>query len=239
MYKIIVLARKELQSFFDSLTAYILLVVFLGLSGFFTWMFGSTVFFLNQASLSVFFAVSFWTLFFFVPAITMRTLAEEQRSGTLELLSTKAISHWEIVLGKFLACFVLVFLSFLFTLPYYITVSLIGEVDHSAVWGGYLGLILLSASYISLGIFASSLTSNQIVSFLISLCLISLFHLLFGLMGNSLPSVLGSVFRFLSSEAHYSSISRGVIDSRDLLYFASMALLWLFCAQFMLRKRKW
>ena len=239
MYKIVVLARKELQSFFDSLTAYILLVVFLGLSGFFTWLFGSTVFFINQASLGVFFAVSFWTLFFFIPAITMRTLAEEQRSGTLELLSTKAISHWEIVLGKFLACLTLVVLSLVFTLPYYITLSFIGEVDHSAIWGGYLGLLLLSVSYISVGIFASSLTSNQIVSFLTALCLMSLFHLLFGLMGNSLSSIPGSVFRFLSSEAHYSSVSRGVIDSRDLLYFLSMALLWLFGAQFMLSKRKW
>ena len=239
MYKIFILTRKELQGFFDSLTAYILLIVFLGLSGFFTWLFGSTVFFLNQASLGVFFAVSFWTLFFFIPALTMKSLAEEQRSGTLELLTTKAISHWEIVCGKFFACLALVVLALLCTIPYYITVSFLGEVDHSAILGGYLGLLLLSTSYISLGIFSSSLTSNQIVSFLIALCLGSLFHMLFGFMGSSLPSVLGSIFRFLSAETHYSAISRGVIDSRDVLYFVSMSLLWLFFAKFMLSKRKW
>lgn len=239
MNKILILTQKELQGFFDSLMAYILLVVFLGLSGFFTWLFGSTVFFINQASLNVFFGISFWTLFFFIPALTMRALAEEKRTGTLELLCTKAISDWEIILGKFLACFGLVSLALICTLPYYFTIIFLGDVDHGAVWGGYLGLLLLSASYVALGLFASSLSNNQIISFLLALCISSLFQLLFGFMGSSLPGLISEFFYFLSAEAHYSSISRGIIDTRDVLYFLSMTLLWLFLAKFMLNKRKW
>ena len=239
MSKALILARKELQSFLDSLTAYILLVVFLGLGGFFTWLFGSTVFYLKQASLQVFFGVSFWTLFFFMPAITMRSIAEEQRTGTLELLGTKAISDWEIVIGKFLACLAVVSVALLCTLPYYITVSALGPIDHGAVWGGYLGLLLLSSAYISLGIFTSSLTNNQIVSFLLALCLSSLFHMLFGFMGSSLQGTLGKVLYYLSTDRHYSAIKRGVIDSRDLLYFLSFTILWLYLAKTMLNRRKW
>ncbi len=239
MKAILILTRRELQSLFESLTAYILLVMFLGLGGFFTWLFGSTVFFLNQASLHVFFSVSFWTLFFFIPALTMRSLAEEQRVGTLELLSTKAISDLQIVLGKFLACLTLVSIALLCTLPYYFTVMALGNVDHGAVLGGYLGLFLLSATYTSLGVFASSLTNNQVVAFLLSLFLGSLFHVLFDFMGNSLQGGIGGLFRFLSIQTHFSAISRGVVDSRDLLYFVSLTVLFLFRARVMLNRRKW
>ena len=237
--RVLILARKELQSFLDSLTAYILLVVFLGLCGFFTWLFGATVFYLKQASLQLFFGVSFWIFFFFMPAITMRALAEEQRTGTLELLCTKAISDWEVILGKFLACLALVVVALVCTLPYYVTVSALGPVDHGAVWGGYLGLLLLSSAYIALGLFASSLTNNQIVSFLLALCLGSLFHMLFGFMGNGIQGTVGKIFLYLSTERHYSAIRRGVIDSRDLLYFLSFITLCLYLAKLMLNRRKW
>ena len=135
MNKIWILTKKELASYFDSLIAYVMIILFLGLSGFFTWLFGNSVFLIGQADLQVFFSISYWTLFFFIPAITMRSLAEETRAGTIELLSTKAVSDWEIVLGKFLSCFLLVAIALACTLPYYITVSNLGNIDNGATIG--------------------------------------------------------------------------------------------------------
>ena len=169
MRPIWIIALRELNSFFDSLTAYILIVVFLGLSGFFTWLFGSDVFFIGQATMGPFFSIAYWTLFFFIPALTMKMLAEEKKSGTIELLLTKSVTDWQLVLGKFLACLLLIGIALLLTLPYYITLSFIGPVDHGAVWSGYLGMLFMSMTYISIGLFASSITNNQIVAFLLSL----------------------------------------------------------------------
>jgi len=160
------ICKREINAFFNSLTAYIILVVFLAVSGFFTWLGGSgDIFFVGQASLGIFFGIAFWTLFFFIPAITMRMLAEEKRSGTLELLATKPVSDFQIVAGKWLASWLLVLISLAFTLPYYITVANLGNIDHGAVLSGYLALILISGVYTSIGIFASSITKNQIVFF--------------------------------------------------------------------------
>ena len=142
MKKIWIIAKRELGSYFDSLIAYLMIIIFLGLSGFFTWLFGNNIFLMNQASLSVFFGIAYWTLFFFIPAITMRSIAEENRSGTIELLSTKAVSDAEIIAGKFLGSYLLVVIAISFTLPYYITVANLGNIDHGAVIGGYLGLLL-------------------------------------------------------------------------------------------------
>src|SRR4030043_1347415 len=116
MKKTWIIAARELQQFFDSLTAYILIIVFLGLSGFFTWLFGSDIFFIGQATLQPFFSIAYWTLFFFIPALTMRMIAEERRSGTIELLLTKSVNDWEVVLGKFLACLILIAIALLLTL---------------------------------------------------------------------------------------------------------------------------
>jgi len=138
MRKIWIVSKRELRSFFDSLMAYVMIVLFLGFSGFFTWIFGSDVFMVNQASLQSFFSIAFWTLFFFIPAMTMGLLAEERKSGTLELLVTKPVSDWQIITGKFLAAFLLISLSLALTLPYYISVASIGKIDHAAVWMGYL-----------------------------------------------------------------------------------------------------
>ncbi len=239
MDKIWIITRRELASFFDSLIAYVLIVIFLGLSGFFTWLFGNNVFLMNQASLQVFFGIAFWSLFFFIPAITMRMLAEETRSGTIELLSTKAISDTQIVVGKFLACLLLVLIALLCTLPYYVTVSQLGSVDHGAIVGGYLGLILLSAGYISIGILCSSFTSNQIVAFLFSLLIGIFFQVLFDVLGYTFRGSMGSIFNYLSMRTHFDSLSRGVIDSRDLVYFASIIVAGLTFSQSMLSKRNW
>jgi len=226
MRKIWIVSKRELRSFFDSLMAYVMIVLFLGFSGFFTWIFGSDVFMVNQASLQSFFSIAFWTLFFFIPAMTMGLLAEERKSGTLELLVTKPVSDWQIITGKFLAAFLLISLSLALTLPYYISVASIGKIDHAAVWMGYLGLLFMSAAYISIGLFASSITGNQIVAFLIALFIGIFFHLIFGLIGSSTTGWFASIMTYLSLSTHYESMARGVIDSKDLLYFLSI----IFCA---------
>ena len=163
-----IIAKKELSSFFDSLVAYILLIAFLGFSGFFTWLWGSDIFYHKQASLDIFFNVALWSLFFFIPAITMRQFAEEKKAGTIELLLTKRLTDRQLIIGKFLACLLLVIIALAFTLPYYISVANLGNIDHGSTITGYLGLVLMSAAYIAVGLLASSMTNNQIVAFLVA-----------------------------------------------------------------------
>lgn len=239
MSKIWIITKRELASFFDSLIAYVMIILFLGLSGVFTWLVGTNVFLINQASMQVFYSIAFWSLFFFIPAITMRMIAEENRAGTIELLTTKAVSDREIVWGKFLACFILVAIALVCTLPYYITISNLGNIDDGAVIGGYFALLLLSASYISIGLFASSITQNQIVAFLVAIFIGIFFHLLFDVAGTSVRGTLGAIFNYLSMSTHYESMSRGVIDSRDLIYFFSLIGAGMYAAQVMLSKRNW
>jgi len=237
MRKIWIIALREFRSFFDSLTAYILVVVFLGLSGFFTWLSGSDIFLIGQASLQPFFSVAYWTLFFFTPALTMRMLAEENKSGTIELLLTKAVSDWDVILGKFLACLMLIGTALLLTLPYYISVWAMGPIDHGAVWCGYLGLILMSMSFIGIGLFASSITSNQIVAFLLSLFIGVFFLIIFNVLASDLTGFLGELLSYLSLSTHFDSISRGVVDSRDVIFFLSVTVLGLILAEASLSKR--
>jgi ABC-2 type transport system permease protein len=239
MKKIWIITKRELSSYFDSLIAYVMIILFLGMSGFFTWLFGNTVFLINQASLQVFFGISYWTLFFFIPAITMRSLAEENRSGTIELLSTKAVSDWDIVLGKFLSNLILVGIALACTIPYYITVSMLGNVDHGATIGGYSALLLMSAMYISIGIFSSSTTNNQIVAFLMALFIGIFFQILFDVMASSSTGTIGGALDFLSARSHFESMSRGVVDSRDLLYYFTFIFAGLLLSETMLSKRNW
>lgn len=239
MGKIWIITRRELAAFFDSLIAYVMIVLFLGLSGLFTWIVGTNVFLIGQANMQVFFGIAFWSLFFFIPAITMRMIAEENKAGTIELLITKAVSDSQIVWGKFLACLILVLVALACTLPYYITLAQLGNVDDGAVIGGYFGLILLSAAYISIGLFSSSLTQNQIVAFLLSLTIGSFFQLLFEVLANTVRGGVGEVFHYLSMSNHFESVSRGVVDSRDLVFFASIIGLGILLSQNMLSKRNW
>ncbi len=225
MRQIWIIAKRELASFFDSLVAYILLIAFLGFSGFFTWLYGSDIFIREQADLLVFFQVAFWTLFIFIPAITMRMLAEEKKTGTIELLLTKAVTDSQVVLGKFLACLILVCIALAFTLPYYFTVASLGDMDHGATISGYLGLILMSAAYIGIGLFASSVSSNQIVAFLLALIIGIAFHFIFGLLAQQASGVVGEIFSTLSLSNHFQSIIRGVIDTKDVIFFLSVAAL--------------
>ncbi len=237
MKAIWIIAKKEFGTFFDSLTAYILLTVFLGISGFFTWLYGSDIFFIGQATMQPFFGVAYWTLFFFIPALTMKMLAEEKRSGTIELLLTKPVTDWQVVAGKFLAAFMLIFVALILTLPYYITLTFIGDVDHGAVWTGYFGMLLMSMTYISIGLFASSITNNQIVAFLLSLFIGVFFLIIFNVLANSFTGNTALLFNYLSLSTHYDSVSRGVIDSRDLIYFLSITFFGLLLAETALAKR--
>jgi ABC-2 type transport system permease protein len=237
MKNVIVLARRELNAFFDSLIAYILLIVFLGISGFFTWLYGSDIFFSGQASLQPFFSLSYWLLFFFIPALTMKMIAEEKKSGTIELLLTKSVTDWEVILGKFFATLILIIIALAFTLPYYITVWSIGPIDQGAVWCGYLGMIFISMTLISIGLFASSITSNQIVSFLLSLFIGVFFIIIFEVLANSFTGSIGEIFNYLNLSTHYDSISRGVIDSKDLIYFLSVTFFGLVLCESMLSRR--
>lgn len=232
-----VIAKREVASYFDSLIAYIIIVAFLGFTGFFTWLYGSDIFMRKQADLAAFFGVARWTLFFFIPAITMRQLAEEKKTGTIELLLTKAISERQIILGKFLSCLIMVGLALLFTLPYYITLTQLGNVDHGAIISGYFGLILMSAAYISIGLFASSITSNQIVAFLVALFISIFFQLLFDIMSSGASGFMAELFTTLSLSRHYDSIVRGVLDSKDIVYFVSLTLFWLMLAELNIRSR--
>ena len=226
--------------FFDSLVAYILLIAFLGFSGFFTWFYGSDIFLTKQASLQSFFQIAYWTLFFFIPALTMRSLAEENKTGTIELLLTKPLTNWQVLWGKFLACLILIFIALLLTISYDITIISLGQhgkVDIGVICCGYLGLLLMSAAYISIGIFASSITSNQVVAFLVALFIGIFFHFIFGLLGSGLPGTSGELINYLSMTTHFDGISRGLVDSRDLVYFGSIIFLGLVMAEVSLAKR--
>jgi len=238
MKQIWTICKRELQSFFDSLTAYIMLVAFLGFSGLFTWLYGSDIFFIKQASLQAFFGVSYWTLFFFIPALTMRQFAEENKTGTIELLLTKPVNDWQVIFGKFLATLLLIVIALLFTLPYYITVAQLGNIDHGATIMGYLGLIFISATYISIGLFASSISNNQIVGFLLALAIGILFHFVFAFLAGAASGFLSELLFYLSVSNHFESISRGVIDSKDIVYFLSIIFLSLIGTEAVLQKNR-
>lgn len=238
MKQIWIITKRELKGYFDSLMAYILIVVFLGLSGFFTWLYGNgDIFYINRATLQPFFGIAYWTLFIFIPALTMKQIAEEYKTGTIELLLTKPISEWQVVSGKFLATFLLIVITLALTIPYYVSIASIGPIDHGSVLTGYLGLLLMSAAYISIGIFASSITSNQIVAFLLALIIGVFFQMLFGITSTAFSGTVGDILAYMDMQYHYRSIIRGVIDSKNIIYFASIILLGLMASELSLVKR--
>ena len=226
---------KELRSFFNSPVAYIVIVVFLVILG---WFFTSNLFIANMSSLRTVFEMTPFLLLFFAPAITMRLISEEKKAGTLELLITKPVEESEIIVGKFLAAWVLYFFTLLPTLCYYITVSIIGSLDLGPVMGRYLGLMLVGAVFLAVSVFGSSITENQVVAFIIS------FMIVFGLFMLDkilfyLPSYLASTFEYISVDYHFSNIARGVIDSRDMFYYVSAVGFSLFMGTVVLHKRRW
>lgn len=235
MSKALVVARRELGSYFNSPIAYIVTTVFLLFSGF---MFFSQVFLENQADLRPFFGLTPLVLTFFAPALTMRLLAEERGTGTFELLITLPVTDWQVVVGKFLAALGMFGLALGLTLAYPITISTFGDLDTGPLVGGYLGLLLMGGGYLAIGIMASALTRSQIVAFIVAwgICF-ALF--LFGKIGVLLPKSLQPLFDYLSLDAHFQNIARGVIDTRDLVYYASLVFGCLFAATQSLESRKW
>lgn len=233
------ITKRELQAYFDSLMAYILLVLFLGFSGFFTWIYGSDIFYIKQATLMPFFNIAYWTLFFFIPALTMRLLSEENRMGTLELLLTKPVSNWQVIFGKFLASLILIIIALFLTLPYAITVSTIGNLDIGQTISGYFALILFSGTYISIGLFTSSYTNNQIVSYLSALFIGVFFQIIFSMLASNMPGITGQILDYLSISSHFQSMIRGVIDTRDLIYFLGITFIGLVLTETMLIKKRY
>ena len=231
----IILCKKELKSYFDSPIAYIIITIFLLISG---WFFFSDLFLVNQATLRNLFGIILFIFMFFIPAITMRLLSEEKKSGTIEILLTLPVKDHQIILGKFLAGMFLISLAVILTLVYAFTLSGLGNLDFGSVVSGYLGLILLGATYLSIGIFTSSLTQNQIVAFIISFMIIFVLYLLDNVL-IFMPGFLASVLEYLSVNYHFSNISRGVIDSRDVIYYLSLIFFFLFLAVRVLSSRKW
>lgn len=231
------LAKRELAVFFDSLIAYIMVGLFLGFSGFFTWLYGNDIFLVGQANLRVFFQVASWTLFFFIPAITMKMLAEEKKTGTLELLLTKNVSDRQLILGKFLATMLLVGIALGMTIIYPLTLANIGNLDNGGTITGYLALFLMSMAYTGIGLFVSSLTSNQIVAFLGALLIALCFHIIFDVIAANATGFVGQLFDTLSLQSHFNSLSRGVVDSKDLLYFLSLSFVGAYLAEVALAQR--
>jgi ABC-2 type transport system permease protein len=227
--------QKELRSFFNSPVAYIVIVVYLVILG---WFFVSNLFLYNLSTLRTVFEMTPFLLLFFAPAMTMRLLSEEKKSGTIELLFTKPIQEWEIITGKFLAAWMLFFFTLLPTICYYCTVALLGSLDTGAVIGGYLGLLLVGAVFIAVSVFGSSVTENQVVAFIVSLFIVFVLFMLDKVL-LYLPVSLGNVLEYLSIDYHFSNIARGVIDSRDVVYYCSTVGFALFLATSVLRKRRW
>ncbi len=226
--------KKELRGFFFSPIAYIVITTFLLLSG---WFFFSTFFLYNQAELRNFFSLLPIIFAFIVPAITMRLFSEELNSGSFELLSTLPISDSGIVVGKFMAALVFIALMLLPTLAYAVSVAALGDLDWGPVFGGYCGALLLAGAYAGIGLFASSLTKNQIVAFIIGMAICFMLTI-FDRMLFFVPESVLAVFAYLGSTTHFQNISRGIIDTRDLLYFLSIMFLALYATTFVLKEKR-
>lgn len=231
-----ILYRKEVQSFFNSPVAYITLVIFLLISAWFTM---STFFLINESDLRTLFSVVPIVYLFFVPAITMGLIAREKNSGTMEFITTLPFTDGEIILAKFLAALTLIGTALAFTLVHLITLLIIGNnIDVGALISGYLGLLLVGGVYAAIGTFGSTVTDNQITAFLISFLIIFIFFILDKIL-IFVPGFLGSAFQFLSIDYHLGNISKGVIDSRNLIYFGSMIAFFLLVSVRVLEMRKW
>jgi ABC-2 type transport system permease protein len=227
--------KKELRSFFSNATGYIVIGIFLIFTGLFLWVIPGEYNILDSgyANVDGLFYLAPWLFLFLCPAITMRLFAEEKQTGTWEILATKPISKMHIVLGKYFAGFVLVIIALLPVLLYYFSVSNlaepIGNVDSGAFWGSFIGLIFLAAIYVAIGTFASSLSKNQIISFVVAVVLSFSLYYGFEVLAGFFTSGLSiQILETLGIHSHYKSMSRGVIDSRDLLYFIVVSVLFIY-----------
>ncbi len=240
------LYKKEITSFFSSITGYLVISVFLTLTGLFLWIIPGdfNILFGGYATLDSLFYMAPWLYLLLIPAITMRMFADEKKSGTIELLYTRPLTELQIVLAKYSGALTLVLISLLPTLIYFYSViqlgNPVGNIDYGGTWGSFIGLFFLASIYVSIGIFSSSLTENQIVSFIIALVLCFVFY-------NGIDSIsqlvgsnqMGNTIANFGIDQHYESISRGVVDSRDVLYFLSVNAIFIFLTKVVLISRKW
>lgn len=243
MYSLFV---KEIRTFLSSVIGYVVIVVFLAATGLAMWVFdlGINVLSLGYANIDALFILGPLVFLLLIPAITMRSFAEEKRLGTIELLLTRPLTDLQIILSKYFAGIILVAISILPTLVYYYTVwrlgAPMGNIDTGGTWGSYLGLMFLGASFVSIGIFSSSITDSQILSFLLSLVLCYLCYTGFYFMSTlSIFSDVESTVKSIGIMDHYESISRGVVDTRDVVYFVTFNALFILLTKTVLASRKW
>lgn len=239
------LLLREIKSFFGSPIGYLVIAIFLLLNGLFLWVFDGEFNILNSgfADLSPFFTLSPWILIFLIPAVTMRSFSDEKKQGTIELLFTKPLSVWEIVNGKFFGALLLIVLAILPTIVYVFVISDYGSpqgnIDMGSTLGSYFGLLFLIAGYTSIGIFTSTLSDNQIVAFILSVFLCFVFYFGFEGISGFAGSGLSNFVSSLGMDYHFKSMSRGVIDTRDIIYFVSIAILFLSLTVYKLKSLKW
>lgn len=240
------LFRKEILSFLNSLIGYVAIVVFLVINGLFLWVFpaGFNVIDYGYASLDNFFILAPFVFLFLVPAVTMRSFADEKRTGTIEILITRPITDVQIIAAKYLAAVTLVVFSLLPTLIYVISVYQLGlpkgNLDFGGLWGSYIGLLFLACAFTAIGLFVSSITDNQIVAFISGLVICGFAYLGFDLIADmSLIGKTGLFLKSLGIQDHYASMSRGVIDTRDVIYFLSIITVFFLLSKISLESRKW
>ncbi len=239
------LLKKEIASFLSSLTGYIVIIVFLIIIGLFMWVFPGENNILDSgfATIDTLFYIAPWVFLFLVPAITMRLFAEEKRIGTLETLLTKPLTDFQIVIAKYISGLILVIFALLPTLVYFISVQYFlshRAMDLGGTFGSYIGLFFLAAVYVAIGLFSSSLTSNQVVAFIIGILLMFFFFIGFEYISQlKLWGDIAYIIDYLGIDNHYRSISRGVIDTRDVIYFLSIITIFLMLTKLILEKRRW
>jgi ABC-2 type transport system permease protein len=234
---IYILFKKELMSYFNSPIAYIFIGVFLVVGN---WLFFNSFFLIGQASLRNYFSLLPWLFLFISPAITMRAYAEEKKSGTIELLLTLPLSEWQIVWSKFLSSLAFVMITLLATISLPITVSYLGNMDWGPVMGSYLGAVFLAGAYLSLGLFISSLTKNQIIAFVLGLVACFAFFMIGGdFVLAGAPSFAVPVMKFLGLGNHFYNIAKGVIDTKDVIFYLSFIFIFLWLNARVIESRNW
>lgn len=240
------LFRKEISGFFSTLTGYIVIIVFLVINGLFMWVFPGAYNVLDSgyATLDTLFVIAPWVFLFLAPAVTMRMFADEKKSGTIELLYTRPLTDFQIIFAKYLAGLVLVLFSILPALIYFYSVyqlgNPVGNIDTGGTWGSFIGLFFLAAIYVAIGVLSSSFTENQIVAFVLGMLLCFLIYIGFDYLSQlSLFRSIDGFIINLGINEHYKSMSRGVIDSRDMIYFISVIAFFLLVTKTILHSRKW
>lgn len=240
------LLKKEVNGFLNSLLGYIVISVFLLVNGLFLWVFPIEFNILDYgyANIDGLFMIGPFVFLFLIPAITMRFFAEEKKSGTIELLMTRPLTDMQVILAKYFAGLILVVISILPTLVYFFSVYQLGfpkgNIDTGGMWGSYIGLLFLGASFVAIGLFASSLTDNQIIAFILAVILCGFIYIGFEFIYNlDLFGNVDLLVKTLGISSHYTAMSKGVIDTRDVIYFLSVIALFLLLTKFSVESRKW